>query len=87
MSMNFDRPVNEAALAKIKEIFGQPTASDGKTLLFDEMGEIDSRDMKKIANLAKQPAVIEVHGDGDIKELGDGTRYKVTPRGWRKLTG
>jgi len=85
MSMNFNEPVNDAALARIKELFGEPVASDRKTLLFDHMTEIHSRDMKEIANLAKQPAAIEIHGDGDIKTMGDGTRYQVTPKGWRKI--
>lgn len=85
MSMNFEHPINEATASRIEELFGKPVASDGKTLLFDQMGEIRGRDMKEVANLAKQPATIEVHGNGDIKTMADGTRYQVTPQGWRKL--
>lgn len=85
MSMNFTQPVNDEAFTKIKELFGEPAASDRKTLLFDEMNEIRQKDMKEVANLAKQPVTIEIHGEGEIKTLSDGTRYQVTPRGWRKL--
>ena len=87
MSMNFNQPVNPEALRMIEEVFGKPVVSDGKTLLFDNMGEIDSRDMRNIANAAKQPAIIEIHGGSDIKVMADGTRYQVTPNGWRRLAG
>ena len=85
MSMNFNQPVNPKAMKMIEELFGKPAASDGKTLLFDNMGEIDSRDMRKIVNAAKQPATIEIHGGDDIKTMADGTRYQVTSKGWRRL--
>ena len=85
MSMQFDNPVNDAALAKIKELFGEPVASDRKTLLFDRMRDIRQHEMKEVANLAKQPATVEIHGQGTIKTMSDGTRYEVTPQGWRKL--
>lgn len=85
MSIQFENPVNDAALEKIKELFGEPVASDRKTLLFDKMGEIRQYEMKEVANLAKQPATVEIHCQGTIKTMSDGTRYEVTPQGWRKL--
>lgn len=85
MSMNFKEPLSDEAFAKIKKFFGEPAAGDRKTLLFNEMKVIDSSAMTEIANTAKQPATIELHGNGEIKTLSDGTRYQVTPQGWRKL--
>lgn len=85
MSMNFDEPVNDAALAKIIDTFGKPVATDRKTFLFDRIGTIEQRLMKEIANTAKQPATIEMNGEGDIKTMSDGSQYRVTPQGWQKL--
>lgn len=85
MSMNFDQPVNDEALAKIKELFGEPIASDRKTILFDHLIRLRQQDMKIVATLAQQPARIELHGEGEIKTMSDGTRYQVTSQGWRKL--
>lgn len=86
MSMNFRDPVSEALARKIAEEFGQPVASDNKTFLFDEMNQIEGRLMKEIANEAQQPVTVEVNGEGDIKTMSDGSRYQVTPHGWKKLT-
>lgn len=85
MSMNFNKPVNDEALSRIKEIYGDPVANDRMTLLFDKMKEIRQPDMKEIANLAGQPVSVEVHEEGETKTMSDGTRYQVTPKGWRKI--
>jgi hypothetical protein len=85
MAMQFDKPVNDEAMAKIVEAFGQPVATDRKTFLFDNMGAIKQRLMTEIANAAKQPATVEVVGEGEIKVMSDGTRYRVTPTGWKKI--
>jgi len=85
MSMNFDRPVDDEIIEKIKNVFGEPAAHDRKTFIFDRMAEIHQSEIKEIANSAKQVATVEVNGEGDIKTMADGTRYQVTPQGWRKL--
>jgi len=85
VSMSFERPVNAEAMAKIKEAFGAHAASDGKTLLFNNMTGFNSRQMTEIANAAGQPATVELHADGDIKVMADGTRYRVTKQGWQRL--
>lgn len=85
MSINFNRELNDDGLAKMREVFGEAVASDGKQFLFDKMQEIKQADMKAIANAANQPATVELHGDGEIKTMADGTRYQVTPTGWKKL--
>jgi hypothetical protein len=84
MSINFDEPVDEELIAKLKAMI-PVVANDRKTFLLDAMNVIDGRDMKEIANAAKQPVKVEIHGQGEIKTLEDGTRYEVTPRGWRRL--
>jgi len=85
MSMNFVNPVNDAALTEIVKEFGPPVATDRKTFLFDRMNKLEQRAMKRIANAAKQPATVEIHAEGDIKIMSDGTRYQVTPTGWKRL--
>lgn len=85
MSMNFEQDLDPKARALIEEFFGKPVAEDNKTLLFDKLKILDSRTMAKIANEAKQPVQIELHGEDEIKTLSDGTRYRVTDRGWVKL--
>ena len=87
MSMSFQDPLNDEAFAKIVKEFGEPVAVDGerKTLLFDNIKEINQLVMKEIANTAKQPTTVELHGEGEIKTMSDGSRYQVTSRGWVKL--
>ena len=85
MSMQFEEPVNDETIKKIREAFGDAVAHDRKTFLFDSMPTIRSDKMTEIANSAKQPAVIELHGEGEIKTMADGTQYRVTPKGWVKV--
>lgn len=86
MSMSFTQPVNDETYAKIIKEFGEPVAHDRKTFLFDHPKVIKQQIMKEIANAAKQPATVAVHGHGDIKTMSDGTQYRVTPQGWQKIT-
>lgn len=85
MSMNFNEPVNDAALAMIKDALGEPAATDRKTFLFDKFNEIKQQEMKAIANAARQPATVEINGEGDVKTMADGAQYRVTPQGWQKI--
>lgn len=86
MSMNFQDPVNDATLKKIAEEFGDKVVThDRKTFLLNDVGAIHQRLMKQIANEAKQPVAVEMHDQGDIKVMSDGTRYRVTPQGWQKI--
>lgn len=85
MSIQFDDPVNEETRQRIREAFGEAVASDEKTFLFDNMREIHQKTMKEIANTAKQPATVGLHRQGEIVTLSDGSRYEVTPRGWRRI--
>jgi hypothetical protein len=86
MSMNFQDPVNNEAFAKIFEEFGDKiVANDRKTFLLEKVEALNQAQMKAIANAAKQPATVEMHGEGDVKVMSDGTMYRVTPQGWQKI--
>jgi len=85
MSINFNDVPSEFVRLKMEELFGKPVASDGKTNLFDELFEIDQRDMKALANAAGQPVSVEMNSVGDIKTMDDGTQWRLTPNGWHKL--
>jgi hypothetical protein len=77
--------MNEATDSMIREIFRDDlVAMDEKTALVNR-NEFQQKLMKEIANTAEQPATLELNGEGDIKTMSDGTRYRVTPDGWRKL--
>lgn len=85
MSINFERDVSDSTIEKIRECFGDPVAWDRKQFLFNNMREIRQSEMREVAKTARQPATVEIHGDGEIKTMADGTRYEVTPNGWRRL--
>ena len=85
MSITFDDPPNKDARAAMKAFFGQPVAADEKTFLFDDLPPLEGRQLSKIANKAGQTMTVGLHGEGEIKTLSDGTQYKVTSRGWRKI--
>lgn len=85
MSVIFPSIPNELAIKMMEEYFGKPVASDGKTNLFNELPEIESRLVKAIANAAEQPVSIEMNSIGDIKTMEDGTQWRLTPTGWHKI--
>ena len=86
MSINFNNPVDPEASSMIKELFGKPVAEDDKTFLFNQQLELHQKQMSELARKAGQPVVVELNSEGEIKTMRDGTRYQVTPKGWRKLT-
>ena len=86
MSISFEDPMNDEAREAFYKIFGtEVVAMDERQVLLNKR-DFKQSDMKIVANAAKQPAQLEMHGEGDIKTMSDGTRYKVTSRGWQKLT-
>lgn len=86
MAISFQDPVNNETFAKIMEEFGDKVVTnDRKTFLLTNVDEINQKLMKEIANTAKQPATVELCSEGEIKTMSDGTRYRVTPRGWQKI--
>jgi len=86
MSMNFNDPMNPETAALIKEMYGEKIAAmDGKTVLLKQLNEIKQSDMKEITNTANQPLSVEINGLGEIKTMSDGTKYRVTARGWQRV--
>ena len=84
MSMNFKEDLTEEHQKKIREMF-DTVAVDERTALFNDK-VIDQKRMKTIANETNQVVEVELHGEGDIKTMSDGTQYEVTPRGWKKIS-
>jgi len=87
MSINFNDTPNPLAKEFMEKMFGQAKFTDGKSFLYDGMKEIESVFIGELANMAKQPVTMELHGEGEIKTMSDGTQYYVTRRGWVKVGG
>ena len=90
MSINFEHPMNSVALEKLRELITDgsipnPVAQDEFRALFNDKLELQQRKMTQLANAAKQPVTVELNEEGDIKEMSDGTKYRVTPKGWIKI--
>lgn len=78
--------MNPETFSLIQEKFSEKIeAMDEKTVLLKQFNEIKQSDMKEIANTANQPVSVELHGNGEIKTMSDGTEYEVTPQGWQKI--
>lgn len=86
MSATFQNPVDDEMMKHMAEFFGQPVATDRKIFLYDELP--DPLVGGKVAELAKkdeQPLTVEINDPGEIKTLSDGTKYRVTQKGWQKI--
>lgn len=88
MSMNFDEPLSEAQ-QKIRDQFFEDAqanvaASDDKTTLFEHFN-MQREKLSKLANDVGQPVKVEINGEGDTKTMSDGTEYRCTPQGWKKV--
>ena len=86
MSIQFEKPMNEETVEAIKNTFGDKIAvMDDKNVLLERLSEVHQKTMSAIAKKAKQPAGLNMHSEGDIVEMSDGTKYKVTSQGWEKI--
>jgi hypothetical protein len=85
MSISFNDTPNPLAKEFMEKMLGGAEFTDGKSFLYGDMDEIEKGFMGELANKAGQPVTVELHGEGEIKSMADGTRYQVTPRGWVKL--
>lgn len=91
MSINFNDPMNSEAMAKLQEFFKdgtlpEPVVMDDRRALFNTKLDLQQRKMTELANAAKQPVMVELNEEGEIKEMSDGTKYRVTPKGWKKIS-
>lgn len=85
MSIQFDKPISDEQQDFVRKMFGDRVAAmDSKTVLLGKTQFLQS-EMKKLANETRQVVTLEVNGEGDIKTLSDGSRYKVTERGWKRI--
>lgn len=90
MSINFNNPMNNKALEKLRELISDgslpaPVAQDDYRALFNKRLDLQPRKLTELANAAKQPVTVELNEEGEIKEMSDGTKYKVTRKGWIKI--
>lgn len=85
MSINFKDDMNSEVLERMAEMFGEKLAIvDKRTALINEHAILGEQ-ISELARIAKQPAALELHGEGEIKTMSDGTQYLVTPQGWKKI--
>jgi len=87
MSIQFDGPIDAEARAELIKLIGRNVlVDDGQNFLLSNENEtILQFQMAQVANAAKQPVKVMLHDEGDVIEMRDGTKYRVTPNGWRKI--
>ena len=67
-------------------MFGEASAKDEVSILFDKIGTIQQKEMSKIAKEEKQPVTVTLYNPGEIKTMSDGTKYQVDEHGsWRRI--
>ena len=82
MSINFDEDMNPEARELVKKL--KPIAMDNRQALLNHMELIKQKEMKHIANAAKQPMTLEINKIGDRKIVGD-IVYELRKEGWYRL--
>ena len=90
MSLNFEHPINPEAVNLLRQLIEEgslprPIAQDDRQALFNDIPRISQKEMAKLANTAKQPVTVTLNKLDDVKELSDGTKYRVTNKGWVKI--
>jgi len=85
MSMSFKNPLTEEDSEFLRERLGDMIeAMDEHTVLLNSK-EIKQLEMKEVANRTNQVVTVEVNDLDEVKTMSDGTQYKVTASGWKKL--
>ena len=85
MSMRFDRPISECEQEMIKALMGDKVAAIDEHQALLNTAELKQQEMKQIANELEQVVTVEINAPDEIKTMADGTQYRVTPQGWRKI--
>ncbi len=83
MSINFQDVITEEQSEALQEMFNVE-AHDRKTFLVNET-EFEQKKLSKVARMTNQIAQLELNTSGEIKELSDGSKYKLEKTGWKKL--
>ena len=86
MSIQFERPMNEETRKMMEEFFRQDIVSMDDRMALINSAMFEAGKLKALANAANQPCTVELHEEGEIKTMSDGTQYRVTPQGWRRIT-
>ena len=85
MSISFQDDINPEARELLMERFKDHlVAMDARRALINHHA-FDAATLGDIARAAQQPATLEIHAEGEIKTMSDGTQYRVTNQGWRKI--
>ena len=85
MSVNFEKPLSDEQQEIVKEFFGERLETmDEQTALLNT-NQLFGNEMCNLARELNQVVTAELNQGGEIKTLSDGSRYQVTPEGWRKL--
>jgi hypothetical protein len=87
MSISLMVNCNQVALQEIHAAFERHiVAEDVDLVLLEEAAApFDARVLGGIANAAQQPVTLKMHRIGEVVTLHDGSEYRVTARGWRKV--
>jgi phage gp36-like protein len=90
MSINFKEEMNEETLEVFKKMIdvgsiSNPVVQDKCKALFDDITKVHKEEMKILEKIADQSISIEINEEGEIKEMSDGTKYLVTPNGWKRI--
>jgi len=83
MSVNFEKPMNDAAKSQLKELFGEHVVQDNYKTLYDRMGVLEVKKMSRLARTAEQPVSVELNDIGDTKKMSDGSTWILTEDGWK----
>ncbi len=88
MSMSFDTPLTNEQSELLNKFLDTKkiavVAQDDRNVLFDTFSA-QRNEMSKLANDLGQPVTVEINNPGEIKTMSDGTKYRVTPQGWKKI--
>ena len=85
MSINFQQPPSAESIAMMERMFGKPEVKSDREFLYSKLNKIEQAQMSELARTAKQPVTVELHNDGEIKTMSDGTKYRVSASGWVKV--
>lgn len=87
MELKGNSPIDEATKAKIIDHFGENVTFEGNTALFspDQFQKLTPENLKEIALLSGRMPKVREFEENEIIVLSDGTEYKATSKGWRKI--
>lgn len=69
-----------------KEFMGDRLEAMDRKMALLNTREFVGSEMSNMARKLNQVVTVELNELGEIKTLSDGTRYQVTPSGWKKLS-